>query len=214
MKTHKRRYRLLRFVALIPQCDLLTSFREYQRRLFAASFTGAFSFPAIAPLARVLTPFTSGELKSLAIELRRLSMHTGGAIQSSGTALDHICTEELNFLGIQLSIGTAAEDGKQGNEGLFPETAKRKMLEVFSPPALCAAIVPSHKVHPCIHDLHKDAQEFPSAPAFSFRSAAVSNFTVRPLPSGDPAYSFEWRIDPLVWLPSWKGALHRGASLS
>ena len=200
MKTYKSGKSPLRFVTLIPQSDLLKGFYEYRSKLFAASFLGAYSFPAVALLARVSTPFTTEELKSLAIGLRRLSVYSGGKIQGGGLAPENICTADLNFLGIKLNIGTAILDNKQENESLFSETAKCKLLEVFSPPALCAAIVPPCKVHPCVHDI-------PHAPALSFRSAAVSNFTVRPLPSGDPDYSFEWNIGPLVWLPSWKNSL-------
>jgi len=195
----------LRFVVLIPQSDLLKSFHEYSTKLFAASFAGALSFPIVAPLARVSTPFTGEELKSLAQGIRRLSLDSGGRIQSSAAAPAQICTEDLSFLGVQLNIGQAVLQDKQGNERWFPETARRKLREVFSPPALCAAIVPSHEVPSCVHDL-------PCAPALSFRSAAVSNFTVRPLPSGEPACSFEWRIGPLVWLPKADSFHYKGVA--
>ena len=207
MKTREPGKPPLRFVVLIPQSDLLKSFHEYSTKLFAASFAGALSFPIVAPLASVSTPFTGEELQSLAQEIRRLSLDLGGRIQSSGAAPAKICTEDLSFLGVQLNIGTAVFDigNTEGNESLFPETARRKLREVFSPPALCAAIVPSHEVPSCVHDL-------PCAPALSFRSAAVSNFTVRPLPSGEPACSFEWRIGPLVWLPKADSFHYKGVA--
>ncbi|MDR3145901.1 MAG: hypothetical protein LBU21_06460, partial [Treponema sp.] len=68
----------LRFVVLIPHRDSQRALWEYRRRLFAAGLDGAWSFPALAPLALVSRPCDPGELKALARSLRDLTLSGGG----------------------------------------------------------------------------------------------------------------------------------------
>jgi len=90
------------------------------------------------------------------------------------------------------------------DETVFPETARNKIIRLFSQPVLCAAIVDP-----------KEKPEDASCPALSFRAAALANLAIRPLINEASSkktmtaekqeaimdLSYEWKIGPLIWLP-------------
>ena len=96
--------------------------------------------------------------------------------------------EDLLFYGVPLNLPI--------EETLFPQTARKKILGIFSPPVLCAALLAPDEKPP--------SEE---GPVISFRAASLANLAMRPLESGAVAYSFEWKIGPPVWLPKYKGGL-------
>ena len=191
-----------RFIVLVPHRDSLKPLEEYRGRLFAAGFPGAWSFPMTAPLASVSRPFNVNELKELGRNIRLLTVENDGKILCGGNACAKFTTEEergpltgprrhgekkdISFFGVLLNLIV--------EEAIFPKTARAKILDIFSPPVLCAALVgPGERPPP---------QE---GPALSFRAASLANLTIRPLESGASGYSFEWKIGPLIWLPKYKG---------
>ena len=194
MDTQKRTKEIYRFIILKPHRDSSRPLEEYRRRLFAAGFCGAYSFPAAAPLAVVSRPFCREELKALARSIRELSGKTEGKIQSSGTALNR-AIGKYSFFGPQLSLSV--------NEGLFG-LAKDKVLHVFLSPVFCATLVDS-EFDPVGTNRPGENLTPGEAPILSFRAASLANLAIRPLGAGDSAYSFEWRIGPPVWLPKYKG---------
>ena len=165
-----------RFIILVPHRDSLKALAEYRRRLFSAGTSGAYSFPLAAPLSAVSRPFSRGELKQLAVNIRNLGAKAGGKIQGSRGL------RYRSFFGVLLDIPV--------EESLFPESARGKLLSAASSAVLCAALV--------------DAGEDPppdEPPPLSFRAAYLANLTLRPLPGGDIRYSFEWMIGSPAWLP-------------
>ena len=192
----------LRFVILVPHRDALKGAEAHSRRLFAAGFAGAYSFPHIAPVASVSRPLNRDELKALAKTIRDSTPTAGGKITGGKIACgnftdgkikispnEKICAvKELSLLGFILDLPI--------DETMFPQTARRKLLSVFSPPVLCTAVIDS-----------VDAEKFTAGeqtPEISFRSAFVANFAVRLLLSGDARYSFQWRMGSEVWLPKYR----------
>jgi hypothetical protein len=189
-----------RFVILIPHRDPGGIIDAYRKKLFAAGYSGAYSFPVAAPLASVCRPFTRDELKELARNIRSLIQEKGGKFLSSGTGLVH-CPSISNitvnkgkkdeiqriysFLGVLLGFPL--------KESLFPRTARDKILQIISVPVLCAAAL-----GPAPDLVYMDA------PDLSFRAASLANLAIRPLGSGEQDYSFEWKIGPQVWLPKAK----------
>jgi len=197
LDTQKRTKDRGHFIILIPHRDSLKPLEEYRRRLFTAGFCGAYSFPMVAPLARVSRPFSREELKELARNIRKLPPQgSEGAksadekIKSAGTGLAAF-PGNLTFFGPLLDLPL--------KESLFPQTSKDKILHVLSSPVLCAAIVSSHM------NAGGETQIPEEAPALSFRAASLANLAIRPLAAGDSDYSFEWRIGPPAWLPKHKG---------
>ena len=173
--------RPFRFVVLIPHRDAAAPLRALNRALFAAGFTGAFAFPAVAPAALVSRPFTGQDLRSLARTLRELSLRDGrdGTIRSGAMgSVSCPAASGLTFYGPLLDLPVPEP---------FPGEAPLR----FPSLVLCAALIrPGEK--PGIN---------PGAASFSFRAAAVANMILRPLASGSYP-SFEWKIGSPRWLPS------------
>ena len=94
--------------------------------------------------------------------------------------------EDISFFGPQLNFHI--------EESLFPQMARVKIINIISPPVLCAALLAPEEMPP--------SEE---GPGISFRAASLANLAIRPLESGAANYSFEWRIGPLIWLPKYKG---------
>ena len=190
-----------RFIILIPHRDARKPLYEYRRKLFAAGVFGAHSFPLAAPLASVSRPFTREELKELGRNLRNISpkfIATNLTNQLRQRFGDQ--KSELSFFGPVMNL--------PAKEEIFPQTAKGKILSIFFPPVLCAALV-EDKLLKTPHGDHRDTKEVleistEKLPDLSFRAAALTNLAMRPLSSGAPPYSFEWKISPLVWLPAAK----------
>ena len=206
MDTQKKAKEKSRFIILIPHRDSLKPLEEYRRKLFAIGIPGAYSFPAAAPLASVSRPFSRDELKELARNIRSLTIENDGKIitQAAGSNFPASFHTEARrsqrhreragdfpFFGPLLALRI--------DENAFPETALPKILRVFSHPMLCAALVePVPSAPPCLRERLEE-------PVLSFRAASLANLAIRPLSSGDPDYSFEWKIGPPVWLPKYKG---------
>jgi hypothetical protein len=170
-----------RFIILVPHRDALEALEKYRKRLFSTGFYGAYSFPMAAPLALVSRPLSREELKELGRNIRDLSKGKDGKI-ISGSAVQVNYSDKITFFGPSLSI--------ELKESIFPESARDKILHVFSPPVLCVALPGSEE------------KPFPEeGPALSFRAAALVNLTLSPLDCGAAAYSFEWRMGHPVWLP-------------
>ena len=207
MDTRKYTGEIFRFIVLTPHRDALNQLYEYRKKLFSAGFSGAYSFPATAPLALVSSAFSPHELKELARKLRLLTLKSDGKIQSNGTtfapcpdgfglsipACEKKPAEQVLFFGPRLNLTPDAP-----GDTLFPETTRKKILFTFSPPILCAALVGSESI--------KGLQEPPhyTTPAFSFRAAALANLSIRLLGEGENPCSFEWKMSPPIWLPVFK----------
>ena len=185
------------YIIIVPHRDSLKPFEEYRARLFTAGFQGAWSFPTAAPLASVSRPLNREELKELGRNIRELTNKTDGKIHCSGSVLterrrprtearEHGNKKDISFFGVPLNLLV--------EEAIFPKSARAKILDIFSPPVLCAALVGSGEKPP--------SEE---GPALSFRAAFLANLAIRPLESGAADYSFEWKIGPPVWLPKHKG---------
>jgi hypothetical protein len=224
LDTRQRKKEVYHSIIIVPHRDSLKPLEEYRAKLFAAGFPGAFSFPMAAPLASVSRPFRVDELKVLGRNIRELTNKTDGKILCSGSAITKFTTENteeerrpptsnlrfaarghgdkeegnlrnytdeeewkgLSFFGVPLNLLV--------EEVVFPQTAKAKILDIFSPPALCTALLAPDEKPP--------SEE---GPAISFRAASLANLAISPLESGAAGYSFEWKIGPLVWLPKYKG---------
>ena len=178
-----------RYIILIPHRDFLRPLYGYRAKLFSMGFPGAWSFPMAAPLASVSRHFSTNELKELGRNTRDLTKGTDGKILCSGNAHAKFTTnmeEDISFFGVPLNLLV--------EETMFPKTARTKILDIFSPPVLCAALLASNERPP--------SEE---GPALSFRAASLANLAIRPLESGAAGYSFEWKMGPFIWLPKYKG---------
>ncbi|MDR0387296.1 MAG: hypothetical protein LBH57_04595, partial [Treponema sp.] len=82
---------LLRLAVLVPHRDSRRLAEACRPSLFAAGLTGAWSFPAVAPLARLSRPLTAAELKTLALSLRDATLAGGrdGRIVTGAPAAVH-----------------------------------------------------------------------------------------------------------------------------
>ena len=172
-----------RFIVLIPHRDAGNNLDDYRKKLFSAGYSGAYSFPAAAPLAKVSGHFTREELKELALNIRKLTDSRDGKIRSSGAGFVRDL-DNFPFLGIFLDFSL--------NESHFSHKTQGKIIKIVSSPALCAAITGS--------DIIPDGIEIP---VLSFRAASLANLAIKPLQSGEKGYSFEWKTNTQVWLPKY-----------
>ena len=208
---------IYRLIVLVPHRDSLIPFDKYRARLFAAGFPGAFSFPMAAPLASVSRSFSMDELKELGRNIRLLTVENDGKINCTGSAGIKLSIKKKPQSNTEeerrpLTEATPTcwrehQDEKEQNlsffgplltltieESLFSPSARAKIIDILSPPVLCAALVCPNEIPPS-----------DEGPALSFRAASIANLAIRPLESGAAGYSFEWRIGPLIWLPKYKG---------
>ncbi|MDR0376532.1 MAG: hypothetical protein LBH70_01935 [Spirochaetaceae bacterium] len=187
----QRKADLLRFAVLVPHRDSRRLLDARRRSLFAAGLLGAWSFPSVAPLARLSRPLAAQELKSLAALLGKMTMARGRrGMFVAGQPVEVSCPgaeEALRFWGpvldpnpsrrIWQDIRVPAETG----------------CNPFPLAVLCAALTP---------DGIPAGLSLPAPlPVFSFRAAAVANMIFRPLAQGAAGFSFRWKIGPLFWLP-------------
>jgi hypothetical protein len=171
------------FTVLVPHRDCLPALDDYRRRLFAAGFEGAWSFPAAAPLARLSRPLDAGELKTAASELRSL---LGSRMISPAVEGECAGWGPYRFFGTMLDLPSPA----------LPAGA---ILQRWEKPILAPAIL-RHQ---------PPFSEKPQAPCIAFRAAALANLALTPvLPentaefaSFEADYSFNWELGPLCWLP-------------
>lgn len=178
----------LYFAVLVPHRDSRNILRKRSAELFADGFLGAWSFPQVSPLALLTAPLTGAELGELARNLRELSLAEGrdGTLHPGAEAILPLAglTAGAALYGPQLDIRLGPKDFAGAGD---------KLKELFPVPLLgCAVLGP------------EDPPQGPLSPQSrtgSFRAAAVANMRYRPLPSGDPDYSFSWTIGTLHWLP-------------
>jgi hypothetical protein len=191
---------LLRFLVLVPHRDSRRLLEALRPSLFAAGLVGAWSFPAVAPLARLSRPLTARELKVLAASLREASLAEGrdGRIVT-GEAAEVPCPgadDGPRFWGPVLNLPVPSWPDICAPETARPETAKRTLADPayipFPAAVLCAALTPGGL---------PPAPPLPALPVLSFRAAAAANMALVPLAAGVAGYSFRWRIGPLFWLP-------------
>jgi hypothetical protein len=196
----QRNAALIRLAVLVPHRDSRRLAEARRSSLFAAGFTGAWSFPAVAPLARLSRPLTAPELKALAASLREAVLAGGrdGRI-ATGEPADLQCPGvdgglegALRFWGPSLDLPVPAWEDIRAIETAESPAGMSSVYSPFSAAVLCAALVPGG-VPPGV--------SLPVIPALSFRAAAVANMAVIPLTAGAAGYSFRWRIGPLFWLP-------------
>jgi hypothetical protein len=163
---------------------------------------GAWSFPWAAPLACLSRFLTAGELRDAARALRELAGGGDGTLRGREPAVSPFPA----FFVPPHNDGPPAVYGPRldpgGFEGILSGGAAAKVIHWFSPPVLGAALVSAAGPETGAAPDAPSSSPLPEPPALSFRAAALANMIFTPLDAGDRAYSFEWKIGPLRWLPS------------
>jgi hypothetical protein len=199
VKTHPDAPRLL---VLVPHRDARLPLRVWSGALFAAGLEGAWSFPWVAPLAVIASPFSAAELRTLAHALRE-QIPAAGKITTGPPAIAAISSDRAigpavfgPVLDIELS------------DSIIPPGAAGKIMRRCSPPVLGAALIRRPADGKAGGGWGETRQEepllaaIPAPPALSFRAAALANMRCRFLPPALPTgYSLEWEIGELRWLP-------------
>jgi hypothetical protein len=182
LNTKRKRPEPSRFIILIPHRDGGLALEEYRRELFASGLSGAFSFPAAAPLALVSLPFDGEELKALAAGMRELSKRNGGdgKFRSAGAGTVASPAGDFKFFGPLLEPWDPD----------LPSLGGGKVLYRFPALCLCAAL------------LGPADEPAPAVPGLSFGAAMTANLTIAPLDQGEEGYSFAWKTGRPLWLPA------------
>ena len=192
----------LLFVVLVPHRDALPALETYRQSLFANGIEGAFSFPAVSPLALLKRPLDSSELKSAATELRKLMGEKKLGFSGTATGDGWVCSQPaacVRFFGPTLDIPPLS----------FPRDA---VLQRWEKPIMAPVII-VHGDNPELSVLYQltGLTEMP-------RAAALANLTLTAFPKEKKAgeieksgeaefsffernYSFSWELGPLFWLP-------------
>ncbi|MDR3147461.1 MAG: hypothetical protein LBU00_03670 [Treponema sp.] len=189
-KTRRSGARGLCLAVLVPHRDSRRLFRERSAELFISGLRGAWSFPQVAPLARLRAPLTGAELKDLARRLRELTLAGGrdGTLRPGAETV-------LQVPGLRAALTLArpwALYGPQLDLRLGPAdfSATGKLRELFPAPLVgCAVLGPEDQ----------EPGEIPPPQVKGFRAAAVANLWYRPIAAD--GYSYAWRIGELHWLP-------------
>jgi hypothetical protein len=200
VKTHPDTLRLL---VLVPHRDARLPLRAWSGALFAAGLEGAWSFPWVAPLAVIASPFSAAELRTLALALRE-QLPAAGKITTGPPAIAAFSSDHA------VSHAGAAVFGPVLNielvDSIVPPGAAGKIMRRCSPPVLGAALIRRTADGKAGGGLGETRQEgplsaaIPAPPALSFRAAALANMRCRFQPTSTAGYSFEWEIGELRWL--------------
>jgi hypothetical protein len=174
------------FAVLIPHRDSRRLLENYRSSLFAAGCRGAYSFPALAPLAALTRPRKPPELKALASFLREAALKNekSGKIAAAAAMTEVQSPADpggFRFRGLALDLQPPD----------WTRIAPDPVYRPFPVPALCAALAGDGEPKTAL----------PAPPFIAFRAAAVANMAIKALPSGATGYSFKWRIGKLFWLP-------------
>lgn len=195
---------ILRFLILVPHRDTVKILRDYRRLLFRAGFPGAFSFPTAAPLALLSRPCTGEELKGIARTLRQSSLAGGREGKIQGGPPELIPFPDVPGGGVLSGFSFFGP----GLNLPVPELSLPGLVYPFPALVLTTSLV-GKGGHPLIRE------SVPPIRPFSFGAAAAANMVIRPLDgqgdSGGDAYSMEWKIGRLSWLPA--GSLGRDSAL-
>ena len=191
----------LLFAVLVPHRDCLPVLETYRRDLFAAGIDGAFSFPAVAPLALLKRPLNSGELKSSAAELRKLlggkKIVALGQDECMGCTVRNYSPDcEAADCGAEVPLRTNYTVNTVRFFGLILELSPPvfpvdAVLQRWEKPILAPAILAPGDKAP---------EPLPQIPALFSRAAALANFALTPVMS-EMYYSYTWKLGPLQWLP-------------
>jgi hypothetical protein len=192
MKTPEK---TLHFLVLVPHRDCLPSLEAYRRVLFSRGFNGAFSFPAVAPLALLDRPLGSGLVKAAAAELREGL----GDKKVTPQGLE-LCPAWgiFRFSGPGLDLPLISIPAPAGSE--FPVVLQRWEKPLLAPVLLA---------HGSDGNPFSDPVAGPMPRFVSFRAMALANLalnqhveTVQDCDSFDADFSFTWELGQLHWLPS------------
>jgi hypothetical protein len=173
----------LTMLVLVPHRDCNPALRDYSERLFGAGIDGAYSFPAVSPLALLSRALEKDQLKALAGELRaRLgNVKFQGGAPAVSRCVPSAPPEE----------SSAPEFRLYGPALLLPALPVPGLLCRWEPPVLAAALLAPG-----------DGQiPLSPPPELSFRAAALANLVLIPLDAGEPGYSWQWETGRLFWLP-------------
>ena len=180
MKTASRTQNApVRFAALVPHRDAVSVLERYRRELFARGFYGAFSFPALIPLAPFAATPEDGGLKTTAASFRET---LGNAHCTAGP------WRPFTVPGFPFSLY-----GPVFTLPLITEAARRILWPAFPVTALAAAVL-GPEDSGLISGL-------PPPPDISFRAAALAVVELRPCGCGEQPYSLSWSTGRLFWLP-------------
>jgi hypothetical protein len=180
-----------RWVVLVPHRDIAPHLEKRRAALFTAGLAGAFSLPAVIPLAVTERPLSGDELKALARQARAAlggRMLEAGPWQSAGAG-------GITVYGPSYTLPHLAFPGQLqicNCSGKSATVAAELQL------VLCAAVLAGN-------DADKAAAATAAAgtdnAGLSFRAAALANFCFKDAGFGEEGYSFRWKMGPLCWLP-------------
>jgi hypothetical protein len=176
---------VLRMAVLIPHRDARKLARAWSSELFAAGLSGAWSFPWTVPLAVLQKPLSRGELKTLALKLRTLSLEQ----EQSGMIRAEAVTSELPFLPGFSLYGPVLN--LKIDFTFFEKSVTDKIIRLFPSLILASALVEDNT------GLMKTAA-VSAPPALSFRAAAVANMSYKVTDTA----AFTWKIGQPAWLPA------------
>lgn len=180
MKTEKLKH----FLVLVPHRDTRLVLRNYSAALLKAGFTGAYSFPWVAPLAELSRPLNAQELKNIAHMFRK------SAIDGKFNA------EGIYNISFPLGENKISLSGPRLDFTIPPDLLAGGIGNIFSQAIIGA----------CLLSDGQNENALPCPPALYFSAAAVANMFWQPvrLSSQDAqhyAFGYKWKIGKLSWLP-------------
>jgi hypothetical protein len=191
------------FAALIPHRNTVFVIEKFRQQLFALGLDGAFSFPAVAPLALLSRPLLGTELKMATAELRTLLGERKIILSAPyGESLYGESAPELSFRPLFVPPPVGSSEGLS----LFgpcldmplPALPESAVLARWEKPVLAPVILGQGGAE----RTGVPADKLPPPPELSFRAAALANLAVYPAGNGEAGYSYAWELGRLYWLPN------------
>jgi hypothetical protein len=204
METEKTLY----FLALVPHRDCLPSLEAYRRDFFSRGFDGAFSFPAVAPLALLDGPLPSALLKAAAVTLREQL----GDKKVTPRGLE-VCPawDGFRFMGPTLDLPPISLSAPAG---IAADNTPPVILYHWEKPVLAPVLLaPNTSAAPLNASASCPAPRFASFRAMALANLALNTNAIKTAPAGcdsfDADYSFMWEMGELHWLPRPKPGANR-----
>jgi hypothetical protein len=176
-----------RLVVLVPHRDVAFRVRAVREALFARGFWGAWSFPAVVPLAESDGALPERSLKEAARALAAARKAAGGTFRF-GPGAELRLAGGARLWGLRLTPEFPE----------FAETFARAWGTAALPFTLALTLLPPDGTP---SGLDEDTAGAFRAALPVFRAAALANMLYAPLPAGERGYSFQWKIGKPAWLP-------------
>ncbi|MCL2764979.1 MAG: hypothetical protein FWD40_06830 [Treponema sp.] len=189
------------FLVLVPHRDARAALKKLSESLIKSGINNIYNFPFAAPLAALLRPLSTDELKKIACSIREIKGDKKFNHNNFSSVVFPAGDEKMTLYGPRLDLQRQPDySGCTGKiDSVFPNPVSGIFLEK----------IPEYKAEKQYLTVQERENEYDSLTDFvlkdknelSFRPAAIANMYWQPIRQGAMTI-YKWKIGKLCWLPN------------